>query len=297
MSPTLFETAVSKGASDIHAVSGRAAMIRVDGLLKPLGEELSAKKVTELIRTFLSEAQYKRFLSEKDLDCSHVLPNGVRLRINCHVVSGEPAFAARIIPSKIPSLQAIGMPDVVMDLARSRDGLLLFTGPTGSGKSTSLAAITAQLLTESPLNVITLEDPIEFQLPAGKGLTQQRELGMDFPSFPEGLKHCTPSGSGYRDGRRDARSRIDRTRSHARGNRSSRACDTPYAEYGADHRSYRRCLSSTPAVAGQDAALGVAPRCHCPKIAPKEGRRSYRKQGDSGENSGCLEHHPRESIG
>ncbi len=189
MSPTLFETAVSKDASDIHAVSGRPMMIRVDGLLKPLGEELSGKKVTELIHTFLSEAQYKRFLAEKDLDCSHVLPSGVRLRINCHIVSGEPAFAARIIPSKIPSLQEIGMPETVMDLARSRDGLLLFTGPTGSGKSTSLASITAQLLTESPYNVITLEDPIEFQLPAGRGLTQQRELGADFPSFPEGLKH------------------------------------------------------------------------------------------------------------
>ena len=112
MSSNLFETAAIKRASDLHVVSGQPAMLRIDGLLKPLGEKLSAKKVTELIQSFLSEPQEKRFLSEKDLDCSFVLSSGVRFRINCHIVCGEPAFAARIIPSKIPSLQEIDMPEI-----------------------------------------------------------------------------------------------------------------------------------------------------------------------------------------
>lgn len=164
-------------------------MLRIDGFLRPFGDVLSPEAVTKHVQEFLSESQYKRFLLEKDLDCSFLMPKGERLRINCHIVSGGPAFAARVIPSSIPSLGEIGMPEIVMDLARSRDGLLLFTGPTGSGKSTSLASILAQFLTEVPCNVITLEDPIEFQIPKGKGLVQQRELGADFPTFAEGLKH------------------------------------------------------------------------------------------------------------
>ncbi len=165
-------------------------MLRIDGRLVSSGTApVPSKQVTDLMKDFLSEAQYKRFLESQDLDCSHVLPDGTRFRINCHMVGGEPAFAARIIPSQIPTLKELMMPDVVMDLARSRDGLVLFTGPTGSGKSTSLASIISSLSSELPLNIITLEDPIEFHLPSGKGLVQQRELGVDFPSFPEGLKH------------------------------------------------------------------------------------------------------------
>lgn len=189
MVPNLFQTAVERGASDLHVVSGQPAMVRIDGILYPVGEVLSADAVMSLLRDFLSDAQQKRFLEEKDLDCSLLLQSSVRLRINCHMVSGSPAFAARVIPSVIPSLQDLDMPKIVMDLARSRDGLLLFTGPTGSGKSTSLASMLKELLTEVPFNVITLEDPIEFQIPPGLGLVQQRELGADFPNFPDGLKH------------------------------------------------------------------------------------------------------------
>ncbi|MFA5799931.1 MAG: PilT/PilU family type 4a pilus ATPase, partial [Candidatus Peribacteraceae bacterium] len=114
---------------------------------------------------------------------------GTRMRINCHMASGAPAFAARVIPKEIPTLESVQMPEIVMDLCRQRDGLVLFTGPTGSGKSTSLAAIIQQLLSETPLNIITLEDPVEFQFRPEKGIVRQRELGTDFPSFPEGLKH------------------------------------------------------------------------------------------------------------
>lgn len=189
-SSNLWQAAVKQNASDIHVVTGQPLMFRMDGVLTSSGAaKLSGKQVTDLIKDFLTEAQYKRFLVEQDLDCSHLLADGTRFRINCHMVGGQPAFTARVIPKDIPTIAELCLPDVVMDLVRSRDGLVLFTGPTGSGKSTSLASMISALTAEIPLNIITLEDPIEFQLPSGKGLVQQRELGVDFPSFPEGLKH------------------------------------------------------------------------------------------------------------
>ncbi len=186
----LWSEAVRRTASDLHVMVGRTAMLRIDGVLTPIDDaSFTDAKVTALIKDFLNEAQYKSFLQAGDLDCSHVLPDGTRFRINCHVAGGKPSFAARVIPKDVPTIKDILMPDTVMDLCRKRDGLVLFTGPTGSGKSTSLAAILQQLLSERPRNLITLEDPVEFQFEPHKGLVRQRELGSDFPSFPEGLKH------------------------------------------------------------------------------------------------------------
>ncbi len=188
--PNYWQAAVKQGASDLHVVSGQPVMFRMDGNLIPSGSDMmTPEQVTGLIHEFLNEAQYKRFVESQDLDCSHTLPDGTRFRINCHFAGGQPAFAARVIPDVIPSVQDLALPEVIMELARSRDGLVLFTGPTGTGKSTSLAAIITQLINELPLNIITLEDPIEFHMTSGKGLVQQRELGIDFPTFAEGLKH------------------------------------------------------------------------------------------------------------
>ena len=188
--PNLWSAAVEQKASDVHIVTGYTPVFRINGVLTPVGKEkLDAAQVAVLMRKFLSDAQYKRFQSEGDLDCSVDLPDGTRLRINCHMASGAPALAARLIPRNIPTLKDVQMPSAVMDLCRQRDGIVLFTGPTGSGKSTSLAAIIQQMLKEEPINLITLEDPIEFQFRPENGLVRQRELGTDYSTFPEGLKH------------------------------------------------------------------------------------------------------------
>lgn len=187
---TIWSDAVNKGASDIHAVTGLPLMFRIDGELVPESQKpLTDKQVLDLMKQFLSEKDMKRFDESRDLDCSHLTADGTRYRINCHVVGGQPAFTARIIPRTIPTPDELLLPKVILDLAKTRDGLMLFTGPTGSGKSTSMASIIQELMKEEALNVITLEDPIEFMIPAGKGITQQRELGSDFDTFPEGLKH------------------------------------------------------------------------------------------------------------
>jgi len=188
-SSNIWSSAVEAKASDIHVVSGQPLMFRIDGTLSVQAEPFTQAHVSALMKQFLTEKQQKQFVESQDLDCSYTLEDGTRFRINCHIVGGFPAFTARIVPKVIPSPEELTMPSVVMDLARSRDGLMLFTGPTGAGKSTSLACIIKQLLSEQALNVITLEDPIEFDIPAGKGLIQQRELGRDFSNFPDGLKH------------------------------------------------------------------------------------------------------------
>lgn len=186
----LWSEALARGASDLHVASGSKPLLRIDGELIPLDTAvLTPAQVQTLIREFLSEPQYKRFIDNGDLDCSHVTQDGTRFRINCFIASGVPGFAARVIPKAIPSLTDITLPDTVMNLCRGMDGLILFTGPTGCGKSTSLACIIQALLLESAINVITLEDPVEFEFSAGKGLVHQRELGSDFPTFPEGLRH------------------------------------------------------------------------------------------------------------
>lgn len=156
----------------------------------PTGEEvLSAADVKQLIQEFLTEAQYRKLLDIGDLDCSHEIADGTRFRINCHIVSGGPAFAARLVNHQIPTIEELLIPGVVMDLCRKIDGLVLFTGPTGCGKSTSMASIINQINEENTFNIITLEDPIEYVFPRKKCLVSQRELGTDFPTFPDGLKH------------------------------------------------------------------------------------------------------------
>lgn len=187
---SIWEEALAHGASDLHVVVGYPVMLRIDGVLRPLNNTIMTKaEVTALLHTFLSDAMYARFEKELDLDCSHLIKNGTRFRINCSVVNEQPAFAARLIPSVIPTPEELGMPPIIIKLSQSRNGLLLFTGPTGTGKSTSLASLIAHRLANEPLNLITLEDPVEFRIPPGQGIIQQRELGTDFSSFPEGLKH------------------------------------------------------------------------------------------------------------
>lgn len=188
---SIWQAAIEAEASDIHVVTGQAPRLRVNGVLEPISESspLSSSDVKNLMGDFLSEEKYRSFQREGDIDCSFMHSDGTRFRINCHMVTGQPAFAARLVPQKIPTPEDILLPSVVMDLCNSLDGLVLFTGPTGAGKSTSLAAIINTMNRERSINILTLEDPIEFIFSSDKALVSQRELGMDFQTFPQGLKH------------------------------------------------------------------------------------------------------------
>jgi len=187
---TIFKHAVEAGASDVHLTVGKPPILRVDGELKDTDFPLLTRKVTEdLIHSILSEHQRETFLSEKELDLSYELPAVSRFRVNLHIERGNPALAARVVSARIPTMEDLLMPEVVYELVRLPQGLILVTGPTGCGKSTSLAGMVNLINTERRAHMITLEDPIEFLHTSDKSIIKQRQLGTDFLSFPEALKH------------------------------------------------------------------------------------------------------------
>lgn len=187
----LLKIAVDKEASDIHLIAGLKPYLRIDGELKSIEEvsELSAAKIKELVDSILDSEQKERFEKEKDLDISHELKDGSRFRVNVHFERGNVGLVARTIPAEIPKMEDLLMPPIVYDLLREPQGLILVTGPTGCGKSTSLAAMINLINHEMAAHIITLEDPIEYLHKPDKSIIIQRELGEDMMNFEQGLKH------------------------------------------------------------------------------------------------------------
>lgn len=185
---TIFNKAAKAGASDVHITVGSPIMFRIDGELEAQGKQTNTKaKVEQFVKSILGAARYKEFQDNKEMDASFSTSSGVRLRINCHYERGNPGLAARIIPTSIPKLEDIGLDDLEY-LCDYEEGLILFTGPTGAGKSTSLAAMVQHIGEAHGGNIITLEDPIEFIFQSKQGLVRQRQFGTDFVSFPEAMK-------------------------------------------------------------------------------------------------------------
>ncbi len=190
----IFKEAVGRGASDIHLVVGRRPIFRIDGVLTEYEKlpELSDKEAAEMIFSLMSERQKAIYLNERELDISHEINGLSRFRINCHWERNHPGLVARIISQTIPTLEELMMPNIVYDLLRLKQGLVLVTGPTGCGKSTSLAAMINMIAHERAVHIITLEDPIEFIYendPSIKAIIKQRQLGTDMLSFAQALKH------------------------------------------------------------------------------------------------------------
>lgn len=187
----LFDIAVAKDASDIHLVVGKPPLLRIDGNVVPIegSKELTSDDVQKLVFSLLSEAEKERFLRDKELDVAHQIPSGKRFRINLHWEKTNVAMAARTIPSEIPTMDSLELPEIIKKMTEYPHGLVLITGPTGSGKSTTLAAMIDKIDSTEPVNIITLEDPIEFLFRHKVGVVRQRQLGQDFLTFGEGLKH------------------------------------------------------------------------------------------------------------
>ena len=187
----IFEDGVKHKASDVHIVASYPPIIRVNGhliRLEKLGL-ISQKQAETLILSILTNKQKEQYINKRELDISYQLDSGERFRINLHFEKGNTCLAARIINTKIPSMKEIDMPEVVYQLSRLNQGLIILTGPTGCGKSTSLAAIINLINSEKACNIITLEDPIEFIFKSDKSIIRQRQYGSDFLSFPDALKY------------------------------------------------------------------------------------------------------------
>ncbi|HTM68000.1 MAG TPA: PilT/PilU family type 4a pilus ATPase [Candidatus Binatia bacterium] len=187
----LFDIAVAKNASDIHLAVGKPPLLRIFGEIIPIegAKVLTRDTVQELVFSLLSEAEKKTIIEMKELDVAHQIPSGKRFRVNLHWEKTNLSMVARTIPSDIPTMEGLELPEVIRNMTDYPHGLVLVTGPTGSGKSTTLASMIDKINATEPVNIITLEDPIEFLFEAKKGVVRQRQLGQDFLTFGEGLKH------------------------------------------------------------------------------------------------------------
>ena len=175
------------GASDIHLTVGAPTVIRVNGELCRF-TELSDQVVHRTIVSILSAEQEKMLAEGKDIDFSFELKNGARQRVNVFHQSGRLACSIRLLNAEIPTLVQLGMPNVLLDLAKKRRGLVLVTGPTGAGKSTTLAAMIQHINETRACHIITIEDPIEYRYDQMKATIHQREIGRDVPSFDYALR-------------------------------------------------------------------------------------------------------------
>jgi twitching motility protein PilT len=188
----IFSLAVKKNASDVHLVVGEPPILRLDGELHQVKDSspLTKEDVKKIVFDILTPEQKERFQNEKELDTSYQTKDGSRFRINCHFEKDNIGLAARLIPAQIPAMEDLQMPEIIYQLTREKQGLILVTGPTGCGKSTSLAAMINLINQERSESIITLEDPIEFIYTPAKSIIIQRQLGTDMLSFGEGLKHA-----------------------------------------------------------------------------------------------------------
>lgn len=174
-------------ASDIHLTVGAPTVIRVNGELRKY-QELSDQVVHRTIVSILSAEQEKQLTEGKDIDFSFELKNGARQRVNVFHQGGRLACSIRLLNAKIPSLSDLGMPATLLDLAKKRKGLILVTGPTGAGKSTTLAAMIQHINETRACHIITIEDPIEYRYELSKATIHQREVGRDVPDFEYALR-------------------------------------------------------------------------------------------------------------
>ncbi len=186
----LLQTMIEKGASDLHITTGTPPQIRVDGELVPLNmPPLTPPDTKQLVYSVLTDAQKHKFEEENELDFSFGLKGLSRFRANVFMQRGAVAAALRTIPFKIMTFDELGLPAVVRDLMKKPRGLVLVTGPTGSGKSTTLATMIDTINSERHEHIVTIEDPIEFLHPHKKCLVNQREVNSDTKSFKAALKY------------------------------------------------------------------------------------------------------------
>jgi len=185
----LLQSVVTHGASDLHLISRSEPQIRLDGALKPVNLPiLTGEDVEEMCYSLITEKQKQHFEEYDELDFALLLPGIGRFRANYYRTLGETAAAFRIIPIEIPSLDDLGAPQIYKQIIKREKGLILVTGPTGSGKSTTLAAMINEINLHEHKHVITVEDPVEFIHQNKKCVFSHRGVGEDTNSFAIALK-------------------------------------------------------------------------------------------------------------
>lgn len=187
-----FRTVVEEGnISDIHLTVKSKPIVRKTGELREYSnypEVLTNEKMEEILRILMNEEQLEEFEEKGELDFSFSIPGLTRFRVNAYRQRGTISVALRVIPTKIPSIDELGLPEILKQIALQRNGLVLCTGPTGSGKSTTLAAMINEINEKRNCHILTLEDPIEYLHTHKNCIVHQREVGIDTRTFVDGLR-------------------------------------------------------------------------------------------------------------
>jgi twitching motility protein PilT len=187
---TLLERVAAEDASDLHITAGSAPVLRVRGQLAPIDdfEKFTPEETRDLLYRILSTEQQKRLEIDRQLDFSYSVPGIARFRVNVYFQRDCLAAAFRLVPRMIKSATELGLPDVLRELAMEPRGLVLITGPTGSGKSTTLATMIDEINSTRAHHIVTIEDPIEFLHQHKESVINQREIGSDAKGFAEALR-------------------------------------------------------------------------------------------------------------
>ncbi|MEL3974395.1 type IV pilus twitching motility protein PilT [Rossellomorea oryzaecorticis] len=185
----LLRAAFELKASDIHLTVGSSPVFRIHGDLKRYGQDVLKPNDTEgMAKAVIPEALWDEFKERGELDLSYAIPGVSRFRVNAYHQRSCISIALRVVPTKIPTLEELNLPEVLTKIAEKPQGLVLVTGPTGSGKSTTLASMIQYMNQTMRKHIITLEDPIEYLYKHGSSIIDQREVGFDTKSFAYGLR-------------------------------------------------------------------------------------------------------------
>jgi twitching motility protein PilT len=181
---------VETRASDVHLTAGFPPAIRDKGKIQPMEgfPVLNGQQTREVVYGILNDDQRKRFENNQQLDFAYAIPGVARFRVNCFFQRGSVSAAFRLVPQEVPSLDSLAVPPVLHELTTKPRGFVLVTGPTGSGKSTTLAAMIDSINCEREDHILTIEDPIEFLHTHKRSIVNQREIGSDAPDFGLGLR-------------------------------------------------------------------------------------------------------------
>ncbi len=182
--------AIGKGASDVHINVGMSPIVRKNTELIVLDfPVVTSMDASEMVMSMVGPERFQKFEELRDLDFSTMLDDGHRFRVNTHYQRDTIGISFRVIPNEVPSIDDLHLPDIVKDLTDLPRGLVLVTGHTGSGKSTSLASMIGVINSKYKKRIITLEDPVEYALENDMSMIEQREIGFDCPEFASGLRH------------------------------------------------------------------------------------------------------------
>ncbi|ABM61107.1 PilT/PilU family type 4a pilus ATPase [Halorhodospira halophila] len=188
----LLAQAVARQASDLFITVGSPPALKIDGALTPLTDQppLSSEAVNALVAATLNDTQQTALAQTREANFAIVLDDGTRFRVSAFYQRGEPGLVIRRIETQIPTLEELALPGILGELAGRKRGLILFVGGTGTGKSTSLAAMIGARNTHHPGHILTIEDPVEFIHPHRRSIVTQREVGVDTDSFETALKNA-----------------------------------------------------------------------------------------------------------